>query len=344
MRHQLLTLITITMCLYAIVETPVYTDPDTEIELPNADHRTAIAILESAEYVRFGEDPHIRQQTISDKIAQCLPQEKQAGDGLSLRSLTLAISAIEQYNRTAFVRDVEFLIARAWLAITGSIPNYSYGISQIQAKVARKVLTTKEYSEIITDQDLLDLLQDDCLNLFIAANYINSIISNKRDASLLDQVRSISVNYNGDIEPISSVNYRKVLAATYNILGPDSIHNDSEYDFSERMPAWIGSNPTGMIDIRFDADIIPYISEGISITSPRNIVYLVAHTDSITPKDIDTVKSQSVLLKNMLVENGVRNEIRLAYRVVESPLDKNKLFAIYINTNPNKPSPVHFFK
>lgn len=343
MRRNFILLCTVSICFIFVFSTPVYESPlkGEGIWEPSAVFRISIAALELAGYIEVGNDIYEAEQSFFSKTTKCLPLENRVEEGLSIRSLTLAISAIEQYNRSSFFREIEFMIARLMLLMTGEIPNFSYGIAQIQANVAKSILEKRSNARGIEEGVLIDILQDDCESLLLAADHITSILSESKNVSLHEQIRLVSINYNGVIEPMSSVSFRKALVAAYNILGPDYLWNYMEYDLSDREPLVIYGDPDELPSE--DSLFLSYasLSEGISMTSQRNIVYIVSLTNIPEAANWGKAKELGKIIREKLLKNGVKQEIRMAVKVISSFEDKSRLVEIYVGNNPGM---VYFFE
>ncbi len=89
-----------------------------------------------------------------------------------------ALVASEVYMRPAWRRQMEMALAEGWFALTGHVPDWSFGMAQVKLSTARKAITQaqRDYAAWlpegsapdISDRGLLALLADPCNAIRIA--------------------------------------------------------------------------------------------------------------------------------------------------------------------------------
>lgn len=92
-------------------------------------------------------------------LSDCAPHPAVAG-----------IVGAEAYVRPAWRRDLELALARSWLALSGRLPDWSFGIAQIRLSTARAALDDARdratpllgETPVLSDPQLLALLSDPC--------------------------------------------------------------------------------------------------------------------------------------------------------------------------------------
>lgn len=282
------------------------------------------ALLQGRSWVQF-------EPSYFAKNTNCMPIEEAATAGLSGRSLALTVSAIEQYNRASWFRDLEFLYARAYYSLIGSAPNLSLGIGQLNFSIAHEILVKENPSADIGET--LNALSDDCESLAITYVHIQDILKQYSDFSLRDQLTALSRNYNGSAEPISTINFRKALLIGYNVLGPDFIWTNEEVDFSEDQPHLI----FGDYDVPLE-DISEYISFGVIAEqiikrSSRLGLVIVAHVEPEDFQEKSRALEAMAFIESKLRLLGVENDITLAFAEKDTQAWSDEI-EIYLGTNP----------
>lgn len=91
--------------------------------------------------------------------------------------LLASIVAAEKYNRSAFMRNSEELIARSMLSLSGSVPDFSLGVSQIRPSIIRAGVDQAVGDVGLSDREVLDLALSDCTNVVAADRYVRGLIA-----------------------------------------------------------------------------------------------------------------------------------------------------------------------
>jgi hypothetical protein len=112
--------------------------------------------------------------------------------------LLASIVAAEKYNRPAFVRSSEALLAHAVYSVTGRAPDFSLGLAQIRPSTVRADLTQQLGALDLGDDALLDYTLDDCTNIVAADHRIRALLT-QVDPSLSTErtVAAVARAYNG---------------------------------------------------------------------------------------------------------------------------------------------------
>jgi hypothetical protein len=91
--------------------------------------------------------------------------------------LLASIVAAEKYNRSAFIRNSEELIARSILSLSGGVPDFSLGVSQIRPSIIRAGVDQAVGDVGLSDREVLDLALSDCTNVVAADRYVRGLIA-----------------------------------------------------------------------------------------------------------------------------------------------------------------------
>jgi hypothetical protein len=130
-------------------------------------------------------------------------------------SLFEAILAAENYNRSPATQFLENGYARAYLLLTGHVPDLSIGVSQIKLSIVRRQLEEAAPGLAVADSDVLDYALNDCSNQLAGSRYLLGLLkSNPKDSIEKIIARSAEV-YNGGGNPA----YAQVVLNAYSLLG-----------------------------------------------------------------------------------------------------------------------------
>jgi hypothetical protein len=300
--------------------------PDSVV--PDANFQVAAAALLQAGYLKVNV---YEEQRISDSSyefgynfdfeeaefteSNCLPPDD-SEPGLSIRDVSLVISAIEQYNRGSKFRWAEFRVAEL-LLVLGVKPRLSLGIGQLKYEIAEEILLRRDPS--ITQKEVINRLEDTCESLVLIAEHVAQILQPVRDIGLRDQLTILSREYNGEREPITAINFRKALAAGYNIMGADYIWNTYEIDVSDSEPVVLYGDYDLPDGEGFDLIEFSDIAEGLAQFSARIQILLVAQVESNNFKQKGAALRKLRFIHDRLRILGVSNPMIKAYRYVEGP-------------------------
>jgi hypothetical protein len=142
---------------------------------------------------------------------------------ISVRALTIALVAAERYNRNSFNRALEGRVARLSLGIRGTLPDYTYGVAQIRASTARRLVRSELGGYALKDGDLLALLLNDCQNLRLAGRYVRQLVLRYHDAGDVDGVIArVAAHYNGMATPtLNGLLYTDAVIGAYHLIAKD---------------------------------------------------------------------------------------------------------------------------
>jgi len=163
---------------------------------------------------------------------------------IDLRALTAAIIGAEEYNRGAVQRRFEFIIAQAVWSVTGFVPNFTFGISQLRLSRARELLSARGFPSSLSDYDVLDILKDDCTVMSLSAQLITTLAANDEsegsDKTVDELVTAVAVQYNGaQAVTESSFLYTEAVRGAYNLVAHPN-ENDEQGEGEPRTNNKIG--------------------------------------------------------------------------------------------------------
>ncbi|HWA48301.1 MAG TPA: hypothetical protein VG742_08520, partial [Dongiaceae bacterium] len=134
--------------------------------------------------------------------------------------LLASIVAAEKYNRSAFVRNSEELIARSMLSLSGSVPDFSLGVSQIRPSIIRASVDQAVGDVGLSDREVLDLALSSCTNVVAADRYVRGLIGAIDPATpkykIVAEVARRYVGAGGDGE--NGVLYQDAVLGAYRLL------------------------------------------------------------------------------------------------------------------------------
>jgi hypothetical protein len=138
------------------------------------------------------------------RIRSCLDRERVLpGDRTAKAAITQALAtavvAVESYARPSWIRSLEFTIARAYLATTGTLPDMSLGAAQMKPSTAVKIVAQTEPSAALPVIELWRRLKDTCESVRLARLYFNQNLAGDIARGELIDVRlgSTIATYNG---------------------------------------------------------------------------------------------------------------------------------------------------
>ena len=142
------------------------------------------------------------------------------GERLDVKRLALAVTAAERYNRDAFQRRVEGALARAALAAGRPLPDYSYGLGQLRASTARRLIGAELRGYDLSDRDLLGILTNDCQNLRLTGEYVQELVdANVRAGGVDAVIDRVAAAYNGStLETVHGLRYQDAVRGAYHLL------------------------------------------------------------------------------------------------------------------------------
>jgi hypothetical protein len=134
--------------------------------------------------------------------------------------LLASIVAAEKYNRSAFVRNSEELIARSMLSLSGSVPDFSLGVSQIRPSIIRASVDQAVGDVGLSDREVLDLALSNCTNVVAADRYVRGLIATLDPATpkyqIVAEVSRRYVGAAGDGE--NGEMYQTAVGGAYRLL------------------------------------------------------------------------------------------------------------------------------
>ena len=142
------------------------------------------------------------------------------GATVDSRYLAEAIVASERYNRPPITRRFEIWIARMRLAVGGTLPDYSIGVAQVRPSRARALLDEELGSPPVSDNELLELLRNDCQNVRLAARYVDGIARRYQGLATAEDVAArTALIYSGGLSPsVHGLRYIDAVAGAYTLL------------------------------------------------------------------------------------------------------------------------------
>ena len=177
--------------------------------------------------------------------------------GVHLQHLTLAIVAVERYNRGPSRRAFEERLAHAWYRLTGRLPAMSLGIAQIQPDAARPVVTEQLRGMVPPEGELLALLRDRCHNVRIARQLVRSLVDSAASNEPMDIVYEVAERYGGSGRVDgSNFWYFEAVRGAYELLAGHLIDSGGKGGFFEDPLAFeeeAGPSPRRLECIYFEA-------------------------------------------------------------------------------------------
>ena len=174
----------------------------------------------------------VELQSHSDwKCLGWLPQSRAAdGAAVETRNLAAAIVATEKYNRAPITRHFEAGLARIRLALDRRLPDYSLGAAQLRPSRARPLLVEELGGSPLSDEELLEVLRNDCQNVRLAGRYIADLVHRYQGLSTADDVvaRTALAYSGGAITSVQGLRYVDAVAGAYALLNEVSYTEDDE--------------------------------------------------------------------------------------------------------------------
>jgi hypothetical protein len=140
--------------------------------------------------------PPVLQLNESHPDFACVSSDEYVHE-VQVQRLTLAIAAVEMYNRRSARRSIEEHVAGASLRLTGRLPSMSLGVAQIRPEAARAVLEADLRGVVPPDGELLALLRDRCHNLRIAGRIIRGLVEDAAGETPQQIVVDVARHYSG---------------------------------------------------------------------------------------------------------------------------------------------------
>ena len=196
------------------------------VPLGGASHVDSKFVGANKEYQRSNVAESVRRQVGADWYSissqsdftclhQMLPSGRQ-GHELYWSGVAYTIYVLENINRSKRIQAAEFMLARASQALTGRVPDWSYGSFQIGLSVAREVIQDEFGTDTPLDDDVVfNYLSDKCYHNLIAGALIREIIEACPD-EYLEAIVCISKEYNGDLDNDSGPKYSEAFRMVYN--------------------------------------------------------------------------------------------------------------------------------
>jgi hypothetical protein len=184
--------------------------------------------------------------------------------------LLASIVAAEKYNRSAFVRNSEELIARSMLSLSGSVPDFSLGVSQIRPSIIRASVDQAVGDVGLSDREVLDLALSSCTNVVAADRYVRGLIGALDPAmpkyQIVAEVSRRYVGAAGDGE--NGEMYQTAVGGAYRLL-ETALYGFESGEGDQMPPAgFLGcimfpvGEPTG----RLSGDILPLLADAETVT------------------------------------------------------------------------------
>ncbi|MFG6417001.1 hypothetical protein ACG02S_24195 [Roseateles sp. DC23W] len=114
-------------------------------------------------------------------VEQCASSSDQGPESTSLAPLTMAVVAVEKFNRGGAQRRLEWWLATAGLAMSGRLPDLSLGPAQIRPSTLARLANDPKApagiraSKQLKPAELRDQLMDECSSLGIAAEILQQL-------------------------------------------------------------------------------------------------------------------------------------------------------------------------
>lgn len=218
-------------------------------------------------------------------MPQCVADDiiKIGNEDLSLQALTLSIISAEMYNRDGIIRRAKFPVSDIYNAIFGKIPNFSYGVAQVKLETAKHILE-KKFDNKLIDNDILELLRNDCDNASIAEQYVkdiideNAVVGTRDDA--IDKVASVYVGAERNSE--GSRLYIESVLGAYYLLRPNDPATPETADAAGNVQGCVGfsrGRDSGKFDPIF-ADFLQSHPEAVHVSVKAEF-----WTDELKPID-----------------------------------------------------------
>ena len=197
---------------YNTEQQTAYEDPDSvERDHLSLEQRLGYAILTNAGYATVELPPEEELKTTGTLTFtphpehpdfRCIDETTRMAedemDKVNAFQLLVSILAAEKYNRPAFIRASEALLARAAYSTTGRTPDFSLGLAQIRPSIVQAELT-EELGELdLSGGALLDYALNDCTNVVAADHHVQALLKKVDPALPVEQaVAAVARAYNG---------------------------------------------------------------------------------------------------------------------------------------------------